>query len=232
MTFADIFDEVKSRKRNLVMYGRYSTDDTRQSIMRQMNQFTQFRREEEIEDLKPPQFYHDEGVTGGRKGRNGREEWHRLRRDLRKYRCKFVIWVADLQRFRDFADFVSFWDEFLRDNDRVVLYIADDHKIISAMSTLNDQAFTLIMAWQAETFIAEQAKKTKSGINAYRLHNPDKGWGRPRDSSKDFMLRTLIRNQLLNQGKVNWSELSRELGKSRSKLKSDAEELNIQTVAE
>lgn len=227
LTFSDTLDQVKSRRRTLVMYGRYSTDDTNQSISRQVNQFYQFRKEEDLEDIHADHYFHDEGVTGGRKGRNGREEWHRLVRLLRSSRRKFVVWVADLQRFRDFASFVAFWDEFLRDNDRVQVYIDDDNKLIDWTNAQNDQAFTLVMAWQAEMHLAEQSKKTKSGIDAYRANNPDKGWGRPRDTSQDHMLRVLIENQLLNQKKINWSELSRELGKSRAKLKADAQELGL-----
>jgi hypothetical protein len=130
-------------------------------------------------------------------------------------------------RFRDWAQFVAFWDEFLRDNDRVQLYIDDDNMLISHHMTRNQQGMLMLMAWQAEVHLEEQSKKTKSGISAYRANNPDKGWGRPRDTSTDHMLRVLMENQMLNQGKVNWSELSRELGKSRAKLKADAQELGL-----
>lgn len=227
MTFSDTFDEVRAGKRTMLMWGRYSTDDTNQSISRQINQFYQFRTQGEHKDIEPEHYFLDEGITGGRKGRNGREEWHRLVRLIRSSRRKFVIWVADIQRFRDWAQFVAFWDEFLRDNDRVQLYIDDDNMLISYHMTRNQQGMLMLMAWQAEVHLEEQSKKTKSGINAYRANNPDKGWGRPRDTSTDHMLRVLMENQMLNQGKVNWSELSRELGKSRAKLKADAQELGL-----
>jgi DNA invertase Pin-like site-specific DNA recombinase len=227
LTFNDTLDEVKSRKRTLVMWGSYSTDDTNQSISRQTNQFYQFRKREDLTDIDPDHYFHDEGITGGRKGRNGREEWHRLVRLIRSSRRKFIIWVADIQRFRDWAQFVGFWDEFLRDNDRVQLYIDDDNMLISHHMTRNQQGMLMLMAWQAEVHLEEQSKKTKSGISAYRANNPDKGWGRPRDTSTDHMLRVLMENQMLNEGKVNWSELSREIGKSRAKLKSDAQELGL-----
>lgn len=227
VTFSDSIDEVQRRKRKLVMWGRYSTDDSNQTMSRQVNQFYQFRKRENVDDIPPEHYFLDEGVTGGPKGRNGREEWHRLVRLLRSTRGKVLIWVADLQRFRDFAQFVAFWDEFLRENDRIQLYIDDDNKLLDYHMTRNDQAFLLVMAWQAETHLEEQSKKTKSGINAYRANNPDKGWGRPRDTSTDHMLRVLMENQMLNQGKHNWSELSRELGKSRAKLQQDARELGL-----
>lgn len=227
LTFSDTFDEVRAGKRTMLMWGRYSTDDTNQSISRQINQFYQFRTQGEHKDIEPEHYFLDEGITGGRKGRNGREEWHRLVRLIRSSRRKFVIWVADIQRFRDWAQFVAFWDEFLRDNDRVQLYIDDDNMLISYHMTRNQQGMLMLMAWQAEVHLEEQSKKTKSGINAYRANNPDKGWGRPRDTSTDHMLRVLMENQMLNQGKVNWSELSRELGKSRAKLKADAQELGL-----
>ena len=226
LTFSDTLDMVRRRGRTLVMYGRYSSDSTGQTISRQTNQFFQFRQEYDLEEIEPDHYFHDEGVTGARRGRNGREEWHRLVKTIRGRR-EFLIWVADMQRFRDFAHFVGFWDEFLRDNDRIQVYIDDDNMLIDCHMTRNEQGFAMIMAWQSEVHLEEQSKKTKNGIDAYRTNNPDKHWGRPLDAKNDRMLEVLFKNQMLNSGKPNLSELARELKVSRAKVRTDIKRLGL-----
>jgi len=226
LTFNATLAEVIAGKRKLMHFARCSTEN--QTLSRQMNQFYQFRTYNEIDEIHPEHYFHDDGVTGGPLGRNGREEYHRMIRTLRKHsRSKFMIWVSDLQRFRDFAMFVAFWDEFLRDNDRVVLYIDDEQSLISSFMTRQQQSFMMVMSWQAENYIHDQKKKTVNGIKAYRDNNPDKHWGRPVDQEKDVTLTRLYQNQLLNGGKPNLSELSRALGKSRAKIRDDIERLGL-----
>lgn len=218
-SFSATFDEVRAGKRLLAIRGRFSTDNTNQTMARQINKAYQFRKEEDMRDPHPDHFYLDEGISGTRKGRNGREEWHRLVRDLRKSRRKWLIWVSDMSRFRDFAEFVAFWDEFLRDNDRVALYIDDENKLIDCHTSINDQAFTMVMAWQAEQWASTQAKKTSDGIKA-STHYKNGKWG-PTRKPVDDKIRKLISDPEFqhDDGVPNISKIARACDVSRDTVR-------------
>lgn len=217
-TSSATIDEVRAGKRMLWMYGRFSTDNTNQTMARQINGFYIFRVEEETDDAHPDHYYLDDGVSGTRKGRNGREEWHRLLRDVRKTRRKVLIWVSDMSRFRDFAQFVAFWDEFLRDNDRVALYINDENKLLNCHTSTNDQAFTMVMAWQAEQWASTQAKKTSDGIKASKAYRNGK-WG-PTRKPVDDKIRQLISDPAYERnGKPNISKIAEACDVSRDTVR-------------
>ena len=217
-SYSDTIEQVRSRKRLLWMRGRFSTDNTNQTMARQINQFYKFRKHEDLADPHGDHFYLDEGISGTRKGRNGREEWHRLVRDLRKTRKKVLIWVSDLSRFRDFAEFVAFWDEFLRDNDRVALYIDDENKLINCHSSINDQAFTMVMAWQAEQWASTQAKKTSAGIKA-STHYKNGKWGPTRKPVDEKIRQMIVDPAYDRNGKPNISKIAEACDVSRDTVR-------------
>ena len=226
-TFSATLDEVRSRKRLLWMRGRFSTDNTNQTMARQINRFYQFRKDNDLADPHGDHYYLDEGISGTRRGRNGREEWHRLVRDLRKTRRKVLIWVAEMDRFRDFAEFVAFWDEFLRDNDRVALYIDAENKIINCHTSVNDQAFAMVMAWQAEQSALAQRKKTSDGVRNSEHYKNGK-WG-PARKPVDDKIRQLLVDPAYehSNGKPNISKIAEACDVSR-----DTVRRRIQDMAE
>lgn len=182
-TFSATCNEIRAGKRTLLARVRISTDDTNQTTTRQVNNFYKFRTEENLQDPHQDHWFIEE-VSGTRKGRNTRLEWHRLIRTIRSSRRKFAIWVSELDRFRDFAEFVSFWDEFLRDDDRVVLIIDNEKKVLSNAVTLNEQGFAMVMVWQAENHAREQSKKTSDGVQGSERYRSGK-WGPTRKPVRD-----------------------------------------------
>jgi len=217
-----------AKKGKILNYQRLSTssEDSKQTLTRQQNEFYQWRHLYQVLD-KIVEYFVDDGKCGGPSGRSERFQQEQMIQQIRGTRKKVLIVIADFSRFmRDFAWYVAFWDEFIRNRRQVTLLFLQENVVIDEHTARQEMGYNLLMSWQSESFLYNLRAQTVDGIKAYREKNPDKSWGAPVKSRTDQMLVALYNDMKLNDT-LNLSELSRELSISRSKIRSDIKRLGL-----